>query len=502
MTLSKILEGVRVSKMFQTLYGQMVATHEVQIHQICYDSRKVVRGDLFVAIHGTQSDGHQYIDTAIQNGAKVVVLDNETAHPDPYFMHLGVVKIVVPDSRMALAQMSANFFSNPSAGMTMIGVTGTNGKTTTSTLIKAVLESSGRQAGLIGTIEYLIGNERYPATHTTPESLELQELFSKMTEKKCDAAVMEVSSHALEQHRTDGIHFQAAVFTNLTQDHLDYHLTMDNYFAAKSILFKNLSPESWAIINIDDPYGVKLLDQTPARVITYGTSGIPNIKAENISLSMKGITMEIVHGGERIPITTPLMGRFNVSNILAAFGVGIALGIDKKIIRQAFEQGTRVNGRFEPILTPDGRTVIIDYAHTPDALQKTLSSITDIFGKQSGHNIITVFGCGGNRDKTKRPRMGKIVSELSDITIITSDNPRNEEPEQIIRDVIAGIVPERTVLIEPDREKAILMALEQSKPGDVVLVAGKGHEDYQIIGSKKIHFSDREIIEMYFKRQA
>ncbi len=500
MTLSKLLDGVRVSKLFQTMYGQMVVTHEVEIQGIAYDSRKVRKGDMFVAISGIDVDGHRYIESAIHNGAKAVVVEDDAALPDSYFMHAGVIKIVVQNSRAALARLSANYFNHPAEHLAMVGITGTNGKTTTSMLVKSILESAGQQTGLVGTIEYSIGNKRFPATHTTPESLELSELLSRMVQQGCTSAVMEVSSHALHQHRVDGIPFRTAVFTNLTQDHLDYHKTMEEYFDAKAILFRQLSPASTAVVNLDDPFGTRFVSETRARAMTYAIGCDADVKAEIVSLSVQGTEIEILHRGERTMVESPLIGRFNVSNILAAFCVGLTFDISKPAIAQALHNVGHVAGRFEPILGRQGWTAIIDYAHTPDALQKTLFAIADIFEKASGRKIITVFGCGGNRDRTKRPTMGQIASELSDLTIITSDNPRKEDPVEIIREVEAGVLPHRSVLTEVDRGRAITMALDLAHAGDVVLIAGKGHEDYQIIGDKKIHFSDREIVESYLRK--
>jgi len=500
MTFSRLLDGVRVVKMFQSLYGQMIVTQDIEINSIGYDSRMIHRGDIYFAIPGTHTDGHRFIEMAIHNGAKAVVMENDAFLPDSYFMHAGVVKVVVTDARVALAQISANYYGHPADRLSMVGITGTNGKTTTAILVKSVLEADGSQAGLIGTIEYVIGNDRYPATHTTPESLELNELLARMVERRCTSVAMEVSSHALHQHRVDGIGFQVAVYTNLTQDHLDYHGTMEEYFMAKAILFRGLPSSSWAVVNTDDPYGRRFLDLTQAKKLTYAIAGNADVKAGDFTLSMQGTKVEVVHAGERTVINSPLIGRFNVSNILAAFSAGIALGIDKKSIQKAIQSVNRVNGRFEPILSPAGWTAIIDYAHTPDALQKTLTAITDIFREQPGKKIITVFGCGGDRDRTKRPKMGKIATEFSDVTIITSDNPRSEDPEQIIRETAAGAMTNRKFITEVDRERAIITALGQARPGDVVLIAGKGHEDYQILGDRKIHFSDREVVEQFLHR--
>ncbi len=503
MNLSRLLDGVRVTKMFQTLYGQMVVTHDVEVHGIQYDSRKVVQGDVFVAIRGTERDGHTHIPGAIANGAKVVILEDDRALADSFFMHTGVVKVVVPDARIALAGIARNFYGTPAKKLTMIGVTGTNGKTTTSYVIKSLLESNGTRAGLLGTIEYVLGDEVQAATHTTPESLELNGLLAKMVERNCTAAVMEVSSHALHQHRVEGMPFSVAVFTNLTQDHLDYHRSMEEYFNAKKILFEQLAPESWAIVNFDDPFGKRALTSTCARKISYGVDTPADVKAISVSLSMKKTTITILHASEETVVESPLVGRFNVSNILAAFGAGIALGIPKSTMRHAIRSMKSVRGRFEPVVSPAGWTAVIDYAHTPDALEKTLGAIRDVFSSMERRGqIITVVGCGGNRDRTKRPVMARIATQYSDATVLTSDNPRHEDPDTIIAAMKSGVLPGKEVHTETDRRAAIRQALTMAASGDIVLIAGKGHEDYQIIGDTKIHFSDREVVEEFIRSRS
>ncbi|HUN66033.1 MAG TPA: UDP-N-acetylmuramoyl-L-alanyl-D-glutamate--2,6-diaminopimelate ligase [Bacteroidota bacterium] len=500
MTLSKILADVRVSKMYQTMYGQMVVTHDVEVGRLRYDSRAVGRSDVFVALQGSAADGHRFVQNAIERGAKVVVLENEEVLPDSLCMHTGVVKVVVPDTRVALAQMSANYFDHPSRKLTAVGITGTNGKTTTSHLVRAILEESGSATGLIGTIEYWIGTERIPATHTTPESLELNELLAKMVASDCRAVVMEVSSHALDQHRVHGIRFSAAVFTNLTQDHLDYHGTMDRYFEAKSVLFRSLPEEACGIINLGDPYGSRMLAVTAGRTVTYAMAGDADIRLESVSLSLRGTELVVGHRGERMMIRSPLIGSFNAANILAAVGTGIGLGVPYDVIVRAIGKTPPVRGRFEPVAGPAGSLVVIDYAHTPDALEKALNAVNDIFDRNRRGKIITVFGCGGNRDATKRPIMGRIATMMSDMTIVTSDNPRNEDPDAIIRDIAAGAVAGKTLVIEPDREQAIRRALAAASAGDVVLIAGKGHEEYQIDRTGKHHFNDREAVERFHRQ--
>jgi UDP-N-acetylmuramoyl-L-alanyl-D-glutamate--2,6-diaminopimelate ligase len=491
MKLSGLLEGVTVSKMFQTVFGQMVVTHEVEIKHIQYDSRLVERDDIFIALRGSNFEGHRFIDDAVHRGAKVVVVEDDAARPDSYFMHAGVIKVVVPNTRIALARMSANYHGCPSKKLRVVGVTGTNGKTTTAFLLASILED----AGLVGTIQYRIGDEVLPATHTTPESLELQEILARMAARGCGAVAMEVSSHALDQHRVEAVDFSAAIFTNLTEDHLDYHATMENYFLAKKKLFDGLDQAAVAVTNVDDPYGARIVSSTRAKKLTFGIREQANIRAENIGLGPERTTLDIIHEGRSIPIQSSLIGRFNVYNILGAFGAGIGMGIDEDTLRTKIEAFTTVPGRFERISSSRGFTVIVDYAHTPDALKNCLEAVHDILGGRSRKGrIITVFGCGGNRDRGKRPKMGAIASELSDITIVTSDNPREEDPEAIIDEVIAGVRAGASVAREGNRRKAIEDALSWARSGDVVVIAGKGHESYQVIGKEKIPFSDQEVV--------
>ncbi len=501
MTLSRVLNGVSVIKMFQTMYGRMVVTHDVEVGKVQYDSRKIQPGDLFVAIKGGSVDGHSFIGNAVSNGAKVVVVEDDAALPDAFFMHAGVVKIVVADSRKALAILSSNFYDRPSLKLRLIGVTGTNGKTSTTHLIKSMLEAEGKMVGLIGTIEYTIGNSVIPATHTTPESLELNELLATMVERGCTDAVMEVSSHALALHRVYGLHFAAAAFTNLTQDHLDFHQTMEEYFKAKKMLFDSLPPASAAITNADDAYGRQITADSKARLISYSIGGDADITATDVRLGVNGTTFSVTQKDATTSISSSLIGRFNVQNILAAYATGIGLGIAPQTLVTGIEKLKAVAGRFQQFVSPDGWTAVVDYAHTHDALENCLRAIHDILPKEQRGRIITVFGAGGNRDKTKRPKMGRVASELSDITIITSDNPRFEEPAAITDDVKAGIVQGKTVHVELDRRKAIVMALEMAQHGDVVLLAGKGHENYQVIGDKKIHLNDGEEVESFIRKK-
>jgi len=478
------------------MFGHMAVTHDVEIVSVQYDSRKIQRGDCFVALKGTASDGHGFVQDAIGRGAKAVVIQDESVLPDPLSMHMGVIKIIVPDTRKALAAMSANQYDHPSRKLKLAGVTGTNGKTTTTHLIKSILEAAGEKVGLIGTIEYKIGNKTIPATHTTPESLELNALFSAMVQEGCTSVSMEVSSHALDQSRVMGLDFDVAVFSNLTQDHLDYHKTMDEYFKAKKILFDALSPSDIAIVNVDDVWGEKLFSLiSHVKKISYSLSTPSTVWAKEVRLGIGGTALAVNDEGDEFELTTPLLGKFNAYNVLAAYCAGKALGVSREKILRGIENVKNVRGRFERISSPAGWTAIVDYAHTPDALENCLKTIHDILPKEFQGKIITVFGAGGDRDKTKRPLMGKIAGDLSDLAIVTSDNPRTENPGHIIDDVMRGITHHASVLREPDRRAAIERAVKAAGRGDVILIAGKGHEDYQIIGKEKKHFSDREVVE-------
>lgn len=502
MFLSKVLESVHVSKLFSMVYGKTLVLQDLQVTGIQYDSRKVQPGDIFVAIPGTASDGHAFIDDAVRRGASAVVLQDDAARPDSFFLHSGVVKIVVPDSRRSLAQIAANFYDHPSRRLTCVAVTGTNGKTTTTHLIRSILEADGATVGLIGTIEYVVGRERIPATHTTPESLELNAILRNMLDAGCDAVVMEVSSHSLVQHRVDGLAFRAGVFTNLTQDHLDYHGTMEEYFRAKKMLFDGLPASSCAVTNADDPYGLRIVSDTAASVLSYGIASDGDIRARDVKVTIGGADFHVEHRGVSSVLRSPLTGRFNVANILAAFAAGTALGIPRNRIIEGIEAVRAVRGRFEQIASREGWTAVIDYAHTPDALENCLRTIHDILGSDRKGRIITVFGCGGNRDTGKRPAMGRIASSLSDLVVVTSDNPRNEDPEAIIAQILRGVVAGAEVVVEPDRRAGIRRGLDAARRGDLVLIAGKGHEAYQVIGGSRSHFDDREEVEEYIRRQA
>jgi UDP-N-acetylmuramoyl-L-alanyl-D-glutamate--2,6-diaminopimelate ligase len=476
---------------------------EREVRDIAHDSRKVKPGCLFVAVRGFHSDGHQFISQAIRQGAAAIVAEKKEGPQVPP----GTPMIIVEDSRRALALLANAFFDHPSRKLKLIGITGTNGKTTATYLLKSIVEAAGHKVGLIGTIDYRVGNRVYPAPNTTPESLELQRLLSEMAGLGVDHCIMEVSSHALALGRTAGCEFAAAGFTNLTQDHLDFHETMDAYFQAKLSLFSGLSSESWAIINIDDSHGVEITRKTSARVITTGFSELANVRpAGKIRHGIDGLMFDAASPAGTIPVESPLVGRHNIHNILTAIGLGTALGISSDRIARGLKNMKAVPGRMEKVEEGQPYGVVVDYAHTEDAITRLLEAVREITAKR----IITVFGCGGDRDRTKRPKMGEAAINGSDIVIITSDNPRTEDPASIIREIEKGLEREgiKTSAPEallkgasgkkpysgiPDRYTAIAAAVGIAGPGDMVVLAGKGHENYQIIGEKKTHFDDREV---------
>lgn len=451
------------------------------ITDVIYDSRKVTKGSLFVAIKGFKSDGHAYIEKAIEQGAAVVVGEEERNEPN---------YIRVDSSRKFLAQASANLFENPAKKMKIVGITGTNGKTTTSYLIKQILELKGHKCGLIGTNQILVGDEAIDSERTTPESRELHELFKRMYDNGAEYVVMEVSSHSLELDRVYGIEFEVGVFSNLTQDHLDFHETMDNYANAKAKLF---AMSKNAAINLDDEYAPVML-KGAKNAITYSIDKKADFKAEDIILRERGITFNVKYKGEDRQLRLGIPGRFSVYNALAAATAALALGFSLEDIEKGLVIARGVKGRLEVVPTLTPYTVIIDYAHTPDGLENVIRAVR---GFARGR-VITLFGCGGDRDNTKRPIMGSIAQRLSDFVIVTSDNPRTEEPKIIMEHIIKGMDGDNFVCIESRRE-AIGYALDNAKEGDVVILAGKGHETYQIFKTETIHFDEREVVKEHLK---
>ena len=464
---------------------QILGSTDIDITGIQFDSRKVGEGNLFVAQDGTTVDGHNFITDCVAKGAKAVLLSKKEflpSQPD------GVTYILTNDANEALGQMASKWFGEPSKKLTLVGVTGTNGKTTIATLLYKLTRALGHKAGLLSTVVNYVDDQSVPATHTTPDALELNALLAKMVAAGCSHAFMEVSSHSIAQRRIAGLDFDGALFTNLTRDHIDYHKTFDNYRDTKKRLFDDLKPTAFAVTNKDDKNGLVMTQNCKAAVYTYSTRTMADYRAQILEEGFDGMLLQL--DGQEVFV--PLVGRFNVSNLLCIYGAAINLGFDKIEILRVLSTLTPVNGRFETIRSPKGWTAIIDYAHTPDAVDNVIQTINEI---RKG-KLFTVVGCGGNRDKGKRPMMAQIAKHGSDQLILTSDNPRDEEPDDILRDMAAGLTDEelRSTLIISDRESAIKTACTLAQANDVILVAGKGHEDYQIIKGVKHHFDDHEIV--------
>lgn len=470
MKLSEILKGINVLNKFD----------DVEVADVTQDSRLVEKGSLFVCVKGAAFDGHSVAQQMLDNGAVAVVVERD----------LGVDKqIIVENSRAVFSPICANFFGNPADKLKLIGLTGTNGKTTTTFLIKQILENVGKKVGLIGTVQNMVCGEIYPAKYTTPDPYELQKLFSLMVKAGCEYCVMEVSSQALAQGRVNGLHFALAAFTNLTQDHLDYHKTWENYFNSKRMLFENCDI---AVTNADDEYGLKIVEGLNYdKLVTYAVNtNNATYTAKNVKFKSNGVEYEIL--GDSIGrCSCPIPGRFSVYNSLCASTCALALGIEFDSVLGAISKSQGVKGRIEVVPTKRDFTVIIDYAHSPDGLENIITSLKEI----AKGRVVTVFGCGGDRDKTKRPKMGKIAAELSDFCVVTSDNPRSENPTQIINDILVGMKGISTPYeVVEQRRDAIEYAIKNAKTDDIILLAGKGHETYQILPTGTIHFDEREVV--------
>lgn len=456
-----------------------------------YDSRRVKPGWCFVAIKGERTDGNLYIDQALAAGAVAIVSDSLPPRP-------GVSWAQVPHGRRALARLSANYYHRPAERFKITGITGTNGKTTTSFILHRMLQAAKRKTMLVGTVEYRIGINIFPAPHTTPEALELNHLFSQALNEGCTEAVMEVSSHALHQERVWGIPFDVAIFTNLTRDHLDYHETMENYFAAKTVLFKGcgVEPPRAAIINIEDSYGQELMHHCKkhAELLTYGIDR-GDFWAKDLKIQNSGVQFKLVTPQDEIPVFSPLLGRVNIYNLLAAAAAAWSRDVESAAIAEAADQISKIAGRFERVDAGQPFTVIVDYAHTPDAIMNLNAVAKDFLEQRGGPGrIITVFGCGGDRDRPKRPMMGEAAGNGSDFVILTSDNPRSENPVDIINDVLPGLQRTGTkYTVELSRKKAIELAIHEAQAGDIVLIAGKGHEKVQITSEGTVPFDDVEV---------
>lgn len=470
---------MELKTLFQDIAYRSSALPDVDVSCLTSDSRRAGKGVVFFCIPGERFDGHDFAAAAAAAGSPVVVAERDTGAPVPH--------ILVEDTRLAYALACANYFGRPAARLRLIGVTGTNGKTTTTTLIKEILEANGHKAGLIGTIANMAGDAVLPSHLTTPEPYEFQELLRTIADAGCEFAVMEVSSHALAQNRVAGCHFEAAVFTNLTQDHLDFHKTMENYLHAKEKLF---SMCDLGIINVDDDYAADVLRTAHCKTVTYSARYMnADYTARNIKLKVDGVEYELVAKAQIGRVSVGIPGEFSIYNTLAAAVCAVSVGVPFERTLAALRGVSGVKGRIEVVPTGRDFTVIIDYAHTPDALEKILKSIREI----STGRLVALFGCGGDRDKTKRPIMGMVAAANADFCVVTSDNPRTEDAQAIIDDILPGMEGASYVVV-PNRREAIAYALKNAQKGDVVLLAGKGHEDYQIIGREKRHFDEREIV--------
>ncbi|MBN2597259.1 UDP-N-acetylmuramoyl-L-alanyl-D-glutamate--2,6-diaminopimelate ligase [Labilibaculum sp.] len=483
--------GININELFGSVNIQSIkGRRDVEVNEIHFDSRRVKHGDLFVACRGTMSDGHDFIDAAVEMGAKVVVCEElpDSSTSETTF-------IVVEDSSAALSQIAHNFYNKPTENIQLVGVTGTNGKTTIATLLYDLFRKLGYKVGLLSTVCNYVNEREIKATHTTPDALQLNALLAEMVEAGCEYCFMEVSSHAIDQKRVGALNYKGGIFTNITHDHLDYHKTFDAYLKVKKAFFDQLGKKSFAITNADDKNGKLMLQNMKGHKFTYSTRSFADYRCQILEKHFTGMLLEM-DGAE---IWTNFIGEFNAHNLLAVYGTARLLNQDKDEVLRGISELKSVDGRFESIISEDGIMAIVDYAHTPDALKNVLETIDAL--RTGNEQVITVVGAGGDRDKTKRPLMAKISAELSDKVILTSDNPRSEDPDQIIKDMKEGVTANNTrkVLAITDRKEAIRTACMLAKKDDIILVAGKGHEDYQEIKGIKHHFDDKEIIKEIFK---
>lgn len=483
MKLNELLVNVKPTK--------VVGDAEIEIQGINIDSRKIEKGHLFVAMKGTQTDGHQYIDKAIALGASAILLEDmpENANAE------GVTYVQVASTEVSVGKVATTFYGDPSHKLKLVGVTGTNGKTTVATLLYNMFRAMGHKVGLLSTVCNYINDEVVPASHTTPDPIELNKLLARMVTEGCEYAFMECSSHAIHQRRIGGLKFTGGLFTNLTRDHLDYHKTFENYRDAKKMFFDDLDKDAFAITNADDKNGMIMVQNCKANIKTYSTKRMADYRARILESHFEGMYLE-VDGRE---VGVQFIGKFNVSNLLAVYGTALMLGKNAEEVLVALSTLKTVNGRLDPISSPAGYTAIIDYAHTPDALANVLNAIHDVLDGKTGR-VFTVCGAGGNRDKGKRPLMAVEAVKQSDKVILTSDNPRNEDPQAIINDMLAGLdnTQKKKVLSITDRKEAIRTACMMAEKGDVILIAGKGHETYQEINGVKHHFDDHEVVKEIF----
>lgn len=477
--LDKLLQGVEVRS--------LVGDGTVAVGRLEFDSRKVVPGTLFFATRGTQADGHAYIPAAVAAGAAAVVCEELPAERPA-----GVTFVQVPDSTVALGQVASAFYGHPSRRLKLVGVTGTNGKTTTATLLYRMFRRLGYKAGLISTVVYCVDEREIPSTHTTPDSIRLNAMMAEMVEAGCDYCFMEVSSHSLVQHRTAGLAFVGGIFSNITHDHLDYHKTFAEYIRAKKLFFDGLPAGAFALTNADDRNGMVMVQNTKATVKTYALQSFADFRCRIVETLLDGMLLNL-DGSE---VWIKFLGRFNAYNLTSVYATALLLDARRDEVLRILSDLTSVDGRFEPIHSKEGVTAIVDYAHTPDALQNVIGTINEI--RKKDQRLYVVVGCGGNRDATKRPEMAKIAVDGSDMAVLTSDNPRLEEPGAIIEQMKSGLEPGARYLAITDRREAIKAAVALARPGDIILVAGKGHETYQDVGGVKHHFDDREEVRAAF----
>lgn len=477
--------------LYKVTLNAVVGSTFVDINEVHFDSRNVAKNDVFVAIKGTHVDGHEFIEKAIEKGAIAIVC--ETIPAD---LHNGITYVEVENAGKALAYMASNYYGVPSENLKLVGVTGTNGKTTVATLLYQLFKKAGFKVGLLSTVKIMVDSKEYKATHTTPDSLTINKYLNEMSKDGVEFCFMEVSSHGIHQFRTEGLHFVGGIFTNLTHDHLDYHNTFAEYRDVKKSFFDNLPSTAFALVNVDDKNGLVMLQNTQARKFTYALKTYADYRVQILENEFGGLLLKI----NESEVWTRLIGNFNAYNILAIYATADLLGLDKSEILQLISALESVSGRFQYLISDEKITAIVDYAHTPDALKNVLETINSI--RTKNEELITVFGCGGDRDKTKRPTMGNIASALSTKVIITSDNPRSEEPNTIISEIEKGVEPQniRKVVSIVDRKQAIKTACQMAQPNDIILIAGKGHETYQEIKGERYDFDDYKIVQEFLKQ--
>ncbi|MBR2859397.1 MAG: UDP-N-acetylmuramoyl-L-alanyl-D-glutamate--2,6-diaminopimelate ligase [Alistipes sp.] len=482
MILKELLRGVT--------YTEKRGSAEMEIAGLTYDSRTAGEGYCFFAVTGTVVDGHNYIAKAVESGAKAVIcqhIPEEVAECDCTF-------VVVEDTNAAMGTIASNFYGNPSHELKVVGVTGTNGKTTIATLLYDLVQSMGYKAGLISTVVYKVGAREIVSTHTTPDAIRLNAMMREMVDEGCDYCFMECSSHAIVQQRIGGLRFVGGLFTNITHEHLDYHKTFAEYIRAKKSFFDALPKEAFALVNADDRNGEVMLQNTKASRYTLSLQRMADFRAKVVEMMVEGMELRI----DNKEVWVQFLGRFNAYNLLTVYGAAVLLGFEKEKVLAHLSMLRPVSGRFETVLAKDGTTAVVDFAHTPDALENIINTIDEL--RQSGQRLIVVCGCGGDRDKTKRPVMGGMAAKRADIAIFTSDNPRTEDPEQILREMEEGVESGDKYLKIVDRHEAIKTAVMLAEPRDIILLAGKGHEDYQIVGTEKLPFNDKEVVKEFFNQ--